>query len=224
MRSAIVSSTGDYLFNFLAAQSEQDSKVAILASRILHEYRVSQSLLKASSKALRMSNLPRAEKDSARLVILEPKLINRIEFGNKRLRELAVIIATGLELGSNIEKSLEMFVKRVEQEIMLENKLRSKIGSMQTLTYLGVSLFFPLFSGITAVILNTSFGILGSGVGPGNGILPISAVYIVIILYLSSAFAHPEKNLKGNVAGIVPYVAVSLAVLYATQHYISYVL
>lgn len=144
---------------------------------------------------------------------------------NKALIELTRIVALGVEKGSKEKKALLLFAARLEHEIKAENRFRAKSGGLQTLTYMGMGLFFPLFSSISAIILSGSLGLFGkSTAGLSGGFILVAACYIPIILYLTSAFSHPERSALRNMLSITPYFALGMFVIAASQVYLANIL
>lgn len=194
----------------------------LLAAETLREYRRSRSLIRALRSALKKSALPDPEKGLLSRLLLDPGQSPGSQTKSKEVAELAFIVASCMETGSSAEAPLKLFIKRLEQEISLENKLKSKTGSMQTLTYLGVSVFFPMFSGIVAAILNSGVGLAGPGF-PTARFQALCFTYVLVTLFLSQAFAHPERQAAGNLLSIIPFAFVALAVMYLTRNYLFYV-
>ena len=120
---------------------------------------------------------------------------------------------------------LNLLAVRLEREIRVRNRFRAKVGGLQTLTYMGMGLFFPLFSGISAMILSSTLGLLDKGTSSlSGGFLLVSLSYVPIILYLSAAFAHPERNAAQNLFAIAPYFLLASVVMLATQTYLANIL
>jgi hypothetical protein len=140
------------------------------------------------------------------------------------LRELLSIVSFGIESGTNAEEALELFVKRLEGEISLKNKLKAKMGSAQALTHLGMGVFFPLFSSISSVIFSSSLGPLAGEPGASQGFMMLSAAYVPIILFLSASFAHPENSFLRNAFSVMPYLAAAFCIMLFVPRILLHVL
>jgi hypothetical protein len=145
-------------------------------------------------------------------------------FRNRRMKEFLRIIFSGMGTGADVSKPLTLFVHNLEADIEMENRIRAKTGSSQALTRMGMCLFFPLFTGISTVIVSSSLGMLGEGASFMYGeFAAVCAAYVPIILYLSSAFARPDRNAAQNFSSIIPYVCVAAGIGYATQALIGHI-
>lgn len=144
---------------------------------------------------------------------------------NRNMEELVRITAFGIENGTDVKRALSLFIARLEQSIATKNRIKSKIGSSQTLTSLGMGAFFPLFSGISATIISSALGLFERSTATlCRNFLLVAIAYIPIILYLSSAFAHPERNAKQNAIAAAPCFLFAVSILFATQTYLSNIL
>lgn len=129
------------------------------------------------------------------------------------MKELLSIVAHGMDTGANVGEAIDLFITRMSREIELENKVRIKIGGAQSLTYLGMAVFFPLFSGISMVILQSSYELSGSAPVSWLSFTALSCAYVLIILYISTAFAHPENSMPRNALSILPYFISALFIM-----------
>jgi len=103
--------------------------------------------------------------------------------------------------------------------------MAAKMGSAQTLTKMGMCIFFPLFSGISATIISESLDFVGKNVQyTKTCFLVVAIAYIPITLYISTAFAHPERSIAQNVISIIPYFSVAVSVVLLTQNYLVHFL
>jgi hypothetical protein len=193
----------------------KDSDVVVLAKNLLSEYGRSKSLSKAFATVAGSPILPGAARTLARKLMIS-RTLTPAEIATLRngyLRELFSIGAFGMESGTNIEEALGLFVKRLEGELSLKNKLRVRMGSAQALTHLGMGVFFPLFSSISSVIFSGSLNLFGSETGVSSSFALLSAAYVPLILLLSASFAHPENPLSRNALSVAPYVAVAFCIM-----------
>ncbi len=141
---------------------------------------------------------------------------------NKQFQDLMRIVLLGVSTGANVERALSLFIKRLEYQINANNRMKAKVGAAQTLTKLGMSLFFPLFSGISAVIISSSLGLFGkSSISTYRSFLIIALAYIPIILYLSSAFSHPERDFAANLHALLPPFLFAICIIVFTQVYLA---
>ena len=142
--------------------------------------------------------------------------------GNRNLAELLRLVGAGMENGSDASRPLASFASHLEREMKMRNRFRAKVGGLQALTYMGMSVFFPLFSGISAIILSDSLGLFDkSSVLLGNSFMVLAISYVPIILYLSSAFSHPERSALQNAFAALPYFALVSIVMLATHAYLA---
>lgn len=139
--------------------------------------------------------------------------------------ELGELVALRLNFGNDIKRSLGLFCKRLENEIGLENRLKSKIGGMQALTYMGLSFFLPLFGGISSSILSTSMNILSqSAAAMQHSFLLIIGCYIGMVLYITVSFGSPDANALEHLSSMLPAFALSILILLFTAYYASEIL
>lgn len=203
-----------------------DADAANLAKDLLFEYRRSKSLLRALSRAERSGSLP----DEARVPANKLRLSQEsasAEIASMRSRylgELFSIVAFGVESGADVGEALELFVRRLEGEMSLKNKLKAKMGGAQALTYLGMGVFFPLFSSISSVILGSSAGLFGGDPEVSSGFALVSAAYVPMILLISASFAHPEDSFLRNASSVAPYLAAAFCIMLFVPNVLLHVL
>jgi len=208
------------------AKSSQisDSEVVILAKHLLHDYSRSHMLLKSVERELgKRAGLKR----SGRWLRFARcgKKSGTLSEGNRNLEELFSIIASGIENGTDIRRALNLFIARLEQDMGTRNRIREKIGSSQMLTTLGMGAFFPLFSGISVTIITSALGLFEQSTAIlCRNFLLVAIVYVPMILYISSAFAHPEKSAKLNAIAIAPCFLLAVSILFLTQTYLGNIL
>ncbi|MGA3020845.1 MAG: hypothetical protein ABSD68_02765 [Candidatus Micrarchaeales archaeon] len=202
----------------------KDEEVVALAKSILSRYSESHILLRSfedscrgDENMLRISRIMRIAGSSGEDYISS--------FQNRHMRELLKMIRLGTANGMNIEKGLSLFIRNLDREILLKNRMAAKMGGAQTLTKMGMCLFFPLFSGISATIISESLDFVSKNVQYTRACFLIVAVaYIPIILYISAAFAHPERSVAQNAFSILPYFSVAVCVILLTQNYLVHFL
>ena len=204
----------------------KDADVVVLAKDLLSECGRSKSLSKAFAAVAASPLLPRAARTLANKLMLTRALTPSeiATLRNGYLGELFSIAAFSMESGINVEDALELFVKRLEGEISLKNKLRVRMGSAQALTYLGMGVFFPLFSSISSVIFSSSLGPLAGEPGASQGFMMLSAAYVPIILFLSASFAHPENSFLRNAFSVMPYLAAAFCIMLFVPRILLHVL
>jgi hypothetical protein len=204
----------------------KDADVVVLAKDLLSECGRSKSLSKAFAAVAASPLLPRAARTLANKLMLTRALTPSeiATLRNGYLGELFSIAAFSMESGINVEDALELFVKRLEGEISLKNKLRVRMGSAQALTYLGMGVFFPLFSSISSVILSGSLNLFGSETGVSSSFTLISAAYVPLILLLSASFAHPENSFPRNALSMAPYIALAFCIILFVPNVLLHVL
>ncbi len=201
-----------------------DTDVALISRDLLDRYSQTHLLLKSFNgscqgrkemvRASRELGLGRSVRKSSLLL-----------FNNTHMRELVRLVSFGVDNGVDVEKSVSIFIRNLERKIVFENRIRAKTGGSQALTLMGMGVFFPLFSGISAVIISSSLGMLDMGASYTYAcFIAVSAAYVPIILYLSSAFSHPERGPLKNAVGIAPYVALAVVIMYSTQTFIGGIL
>lgn len=222
----MLSCGGGCLANFLARRTKKDDdeEALALAKRVLASCSDSKPLMKAFEEAVAGSE--RLERVASRLKTSRALDVFSLRgIGSRRLEELVRIVAFGVGSGSSSRKQIALFAAKLEHELRMRNRLRAKTNGMQALTYMGMGVFFPLFSGISAVILSNSLGLFEkSAMAASSGFLLTALSYVPMILYLTSAFAHPERNAGQNVLAIIPYFSLASLVVYATQTYIANIL
>jgi hypothetical protein len=202
-----------------------DAEVVTFARLLLSEYRRSGSITKALSRARRARRLPPLAAHLVRkLEIAQTSENLNANRAGPLMKELLLIAAYGMETGSNVEEALDVFVTRASREIELGNKLKVRMGGAQALTRLGMGVFFPLFSGITSIILQSSASLSGSAPPSQLGLAALSCSYVLVILYISTAFAHPENAAPRNIISILPYFASALCILVLVPGVLTHVL
>lgn len=204
----------------------KDNDVALLAKDLLFEFRRSKSLPKAFGIVCGSRTLPAGVRVLANKLRISRELSGTdiASLRNGYLRELFSIAAFGMENGTDIDEALEQFIRRMDGEMSLKNKLRVKMGSAQALTYLGMGVFFPLFSSISSVIFSSSLGLFGGEAGVSSGFELLSMAYVPIILLLSASFAHPESSFPQNALSVVPYLAVAFCIMLFVPNILLHVL
>jgi hypothetical protein len=211
----------------MAVQSSlriKDEEVVTLAKSILGRYSESHTLLKSFEDSCRGNK-----------GLLRISRMMRIAgsggedytgmFQNRHMRELLKMIRLGAANGMNIEKGLSLFIRNLDQEMELKNRMTAKMGSAQTLTKMGMCIFFPLFSGVSATIISESLDLTGKSIQYAKAcFLLVAMAYVPIILYISAAFAHPERGIAQNIISIIPYFSVAVCVILLTQSYLVHFL
>lgn len=164
------------------------------------------------------------ERESSALLLSGSLLGHAREEGTADIGELMAIVESGVVHGSSIRRSLELFMERVEERVRRANRFRSKAGAPVALIYMGMGVFFPLFSGISAVILSGSLGYSAGVTSLTRGFLGVAMLYMATILYLSSAFAHPERKVARNIAAVLPYLGLGSAIMLTSHTFLSGIL
>jgi hypothetical protein len=200
-----------------------DADVAVIAREMLAIYAESHSLLRSFEKAC--ANKAMLSPVSRSLAVSRAARGSLMRsFRNRRMKEFLRIILFGVCTGAEVSKPLSLFVHNLEADIEMENRIRAKTGSSQALTRMGMCLFFPLFTGISTVIVSSSLGMLDESASFLYAeFAAVCAAYVPIILYLSSAFARPDRNAAQNVSSIIPYVCIAAGIGYATQALIGHI-
>ncbi len=202
-----------------------DAEVITFARLLLYEYRRSGSLTKALAKARKSRRLPPLATHLIRKLEIAQTAENlNVNRAGALMKELLLIVAHGMETGANVCESIDLFIARASREVELSNKLRVRMGGAQALTRLGMGVFFPLFSSITAIILQSSSSLSGSAPASQLGLAALSCSYVLITLYLSAAFAHPENAVSRNVISMLPYFASALAILAFVPRVLTHVI
>jgi hypothetical protein len=201
-----------------------DADVAVIAKDLLDRYSRSHLLLRAFGDSC--TGRKQMARVSRELLIGRSSRKSSVSaFGNGHMKELVMLVSFGVERGANMEKALSIFVRNLERGIFFQNRIRAKTGGSQALTLMGMGVFFPLFTGISAVIISSSLGMLDINASyTYTRFVAVSAAYVPMILYISSAFAHPDRGMLRNLTGIAPYFALAMAIIYSMQTFIGGIL
>ncbi len=193
-------------------------------SAVLSEYMRIGSATKAFEHVAR--GMPELERFAAEIRLHgSARLPSKEELGSDRLVEFMRLVESGAERKADMLKSMTLFKKKLDSEIRTRNRFRAKAGSALTLTYMGMAFFFPLFSGISAIILTSSVGLADAAAkATGQSFIFVALLYALITLSLSSAFSHPEMDATNVLRGIAPYFILASVVAFATQSYLSGIL
>lgn len=208
------------MLRLMGKQRIRDEEVLAFASKLSLRYKGRGSLMKAFEEAAKGN--AHLERVASRLRLscsAHDAAEGRPE--NRNLDELLMIVESGLRKGYNIRRALELFRSRLESEMRQRERFRAKTGSPMALTYMGMCVFFPLFTGISSVILTSAVGGSGSIGALANGFVLVSMLYPPIILYLSSAFAHPDRPALQNLLAVAPYLTLASAITLITRNYLS---
>lgn len=212
--------------NFIRKSRADDAGSLAFAKDLLCEYRRSKLLLRSIRNVTRSHALPgEARAIANKLVFSQALPASELEaLRSDSMRELFAILAFGAENGNDVEEALDLFTKRLEVETSLKNRLKVKMGGAQALTYMGMSVFFPLFSSISAVIFNSSLGFFGTGAAVSSSFELACAAYVPLILCISASFAHPERPFAENALSVAPYAAVAFFVMVFVPNVLLHVL
>lgn len=182
--------------------SAQDPRKLLVTGRLLGAYEESGLLMKS------FAGVAKGNKDYEREA-------RRMRLGGARMDrpgdEMLSIVAFAIESGASAKHALRMLVARLEHAHEITDSIRAKTGSMQTLTYIGMSFFFPLFASISANIISSTFAMPGQAQFASSGIVAMALAYSCIILLISESFAHPERSAVSNALRSLPYFAASMA-------------
>ncbi|MDE1804312.1 MAG: hypothetical protein KGH59_00810 [Candidatus Micrarchaeota archaeon] len=205
------------------ANSDSLSEIISLSSSVLYNYRASHSAIKALEAAV--SNDVKYET----LCVLA-KRWRMSDFGAEipqkfgaEMYNLLKILHLGASNGVEIEKNLEDFHSLQLQKSELRNMMNAKVSGMQTLSVIGVILFFPLFSGIASSIASSS--LIGTGKAVTTwGIRSISMLYIIIVLCINRILIKPWLRISEILQYVAPLAGIAYALQSASFGFSSYVI
>ena len=110
--------------------------------------------------------------------------------------EFSSIFGT-LELGIrdhvDISKNLHMLVERARSSNKARSKITSKTNGMHTLTAIGLTFFFPMFSGISSTIVRGIYSISSTADSMSSYLLHVTIVYVAVMLFVYMLFSHMEN-------------------------------
>lgn len=196
-----------------------DEQVAEAAKSIESHYRKRGSLLLALHCSGSGPVNTKINENGRRLMLGERELA--ADSGNRNLDELFRIVSFGVQKGKSITRNLEAFRRRIDTEIASRNRLKSKVGGMQTLSYMGMVLFLPLFGGISTGIIGTSLGIVGvNAFAIQHGFTVLIEAYVFIMLLITTAFRKPGAGLLQNLAITLPMLLVASDIMLIASSYI----
>ena len=139
----------------------------------------------------------------------------------KELGELMDIIIVGASRGAQIKEALENLCANLALSSELERKVKGKVNGMQTISLAGLVFFFPIFSGITATIMQSTIS------GPHSDTIPHYMVlagigYVLLMLLLNTLITRPEKSRASIIRSIIPAFLFSVVLELLTYHLTSY--
>jgi hypothetical protein len=141
----------------------------------------------------------------------------------RHMAELLCILSEGLAKGGSTLRSLESLKARLEEEARARNRLKAGTGGMQSVTYLGMAFFLPLFGGISSTILTTSLGLLNQGGVPlQHAFIYVISAYILIVLVASRLFNEPGIGAPKCLSRVIPIFSVSVFIMTLSALYINY--
>ena len=145
------------------------------------------------------------------------------DYGNLSLNELMGAAADAMASGSNIKSNLSQFVSRLDGSINAKNRVRSKSGGMQYITYLGMAFFLPLFGGISSAILKAAGGIINAGIWDlSQGLVYVVAAYILMVLVTDVLLSNHEFSFNEIISSVVPVFSISAFMLVISATYVNY--
>jgi len=150
----------------------------------------------------------------------------RIEDENKNTKNLLDIAFLGASTGVNISKGIELLKDGIEKERQKEEKVEAKAKGMNTLSKMGVTFFFPLFSGISINIIKSSLA-LSSNIHSLSMISMFSIVsvaYTAIILFIGKLFSDLQSSITAAFCNIMPFVVVADWILKISSTFLSSIL
>ncbi len=206
----------DFLL-FRRAAKIPEERVAEIARSVEFEYKKRGSLFNALASGVSDTAGRFVNEQSRRLKLGARSLA---KCGDQELDELFSIASFGAENGKAVGKDIAAFRERLDREIAERNRLRSKVGGMQTLSNMGMVLFLPLFGGVSAGILQTSLGVIGmSAATLSRGFTLLIEAYIFLMLYISTAFRQPGAGALENLSVVMPLLlAASNVMLFASTY------
>lgn len=140
------------------------------------------------------------------------------------LSELLELLWLGLKSGRDISNDLELFERRLSKDMRRNNRIRSSIGGIETLIYVGLVLFVPMFSGIVVNILHSSSELLQqSGKSITYGFSLTMQGYVLIMLAITRYFSRPTESIPSIIGYILPFAALGSSVIQLSSQYLSYV-
>ncbi len=193
---------------------EKEEDTISLAKDVVKTYKTRGSLLKAAEQVGEPGRRLRLGGDSVMEDIAAAS-------SNNSKAELFGILSFGAGYGKSVARSIELFVSRLESEIAQKNRIKERIGGMQTLTYLGMMVFLPLFGGVSAGIIQTSLGIVG--INPAlleHSFLMLIEAYILLMLLLTRAFSSPRSSALSVLAASLPLFLIACNVMFAAYTYV----
>ncbi|MDE1851244.1 MAG: hypothetical protein KGH69_00960 [Candidatus Micrarchaeota archaeon] len=208
----------------LGRKTIKDAEVLAYASEIRRAYNGS-NLLSVLRNSGAQRPLPKAVKrmsDSARLGNTE-RMAGR-EPGNKNLSEMLELLWFGLKSGKDIGNDLELFERRLSKEMRRNNRIRSSIGGIEALIYVGLVVFVPIFSGIVVNILHSSSELLGQSARPMTyGFSLTMQGYVLIMLFITRYFSKATESLASIAGHVLPLAVFGSAMIQLSSQYLSYV-
>ncbi len=131
---------------------------------------------------------------------------------------LADIISFSMRTGKDAKQSLSEFRDRTTSEIETANMMRSKAGSMKSVTYAGLTIFLPLFGGVSSSIISSLYSVSGAAT---QQFLCSVLAYVALALFITAYTFGSERSIAGSAMAAMPLLSISSFVLFFTSGYIS---
>lgn len=202
-----------------------DADVVILACAMLSSYRGEKSIIK-SLKAGMAGETKYAMLSLAirrYTMSLDSTVFDGCKGVNDNLDTLLGIVQLGISTGANIEQNLDNFCTNLAEGIARKNTIRSKTEDMRILSLIGITFFFPLFSGITSSIAASTLS-QGSGAKLSDGLRIIGISYTAIALFITNAFTRPGRGMLLAIKASLPLAAVAASLQTISYYLASYAL
>jgi hypothetical protein len=141
---------------------------------------------------------------------------------DRSVRELAAIVAIGLERGGKVEGNLKSFISKLEADIDNRNRLMQSSLNMQGLSTIGLVFFVPMFGGIGTAIIGSSGMITGMAMhGVESSFQIVILAYITVMSYVVHAL-RSGNNAAECIAGAAGYAIMGAAVMRLSLSLVSY--
>lgn len=195
MLIASVASSIMYFYLCRKREKKQDYDLLVFAKSLRKELE-GRGLRQALRKASAMASAPRPFKIMAKRMDIGDSLD---EFGvaevSEDAAELGEIVSFGVSSGSNIGSSLNAFISNMENRMEGRNRMMQNSLSMDSLSYIGVAFFVPLFGGICESIIVASGAMSAASLYSAARFFGIIVTaYIALMSYVMNAFRIEDRG------------------------------
>ncbi len=136
-------------------------------------------------------------------------------------KSLYEMLGFSIKTGRSVRSSVEKLHRSLLHETKSKNLTSAKVGTMSSITYLGLVFFLPMFGAVSSTIFSTLSTSAAASAGSAQNLAFAVLIYIALGLYIT-AYAYGERRRFSEMtSAILPLLSVAAFVLFFTYTYIS---